>query len=33
MKKELNMIPCDGEIDIMEQWGGNYFTNGTTGAA
>ena len=25
--------PCDGEIDIMEQWGGNYFTNGTTGAA
>ena len=19
--------PCDGEIDIMEQWGNNYFTN------
>jgi len=25
--------PCDGEIDIMEQWGNNYLTNGTTGAA
>ena len=25
--------PCDGEIDIMEQWGNNYFTNNTTGAA
>lgn len=25
--------PCDGEIDIMEQWGNNYFTNSTTGAA
>ena len=25
--------PCDGEIDIMEQWGNNYLTNSTTGAA
>ena len=25
--------PCDGEIDIMEQWGNNYLTNNTTGAA
>jgi len=25
--------PCDGEIDIMEQWGNNYLTNATTGAA
>tara|TARA_B100001142_G_scaffold329083_1_gene391075 strand:- start:323 stop:1381 length:1059 start_codon:yes stop_codon:yes gene_type:complete len=25
--------PCDGEIDIMEQWGNNHFTNSTTGAA
>ncbi len=25
--------PCDGEIDIMEQWGNNYFTNSTTGSA
>ena len=25
--------PCDGEIDIMEQWGNNYYTNSTTGAA
>jgi beta-glucanase (GH16 family) len=25
--------PCDGEIDILEQWGNNYFTNSTTGAA
>ena len=25
--------PCDGEIDIMEQWGNNYITNSTTGAA
>ena len=24
---------CDGEIDIMEQWGNNYLTNSTTGAA
>ena len=23
--------PCDGEIDIMEQWGNNYLTNSTTG--
>ena len=22
--------PCDGEIDIMEQWGNNYYTNSTT---
>ena len=22
--------PCDGEIDIMEQWGNNYLTNNTT---
>ena len=25
--------PCDGEIDIMEQWGNNGITNQTTGAA
>ena len=25
--------PCDGEIDIMEQWGNNYLTNSTSGAA
>jgi len=25
--------PCDGEIDIMEQWGNDYLTNSTTGAA
>ena len=25
--------PCDGEIDIMEQWGNNYLTNNSTGAA
>jgi len=25
--------PCDGEIDIMEQWGNNYLTNSSTGAA
>ena len=25
--------PCDGEIDIMEQWGSDYPTNSTTGAA
>ena len=25
--------PCDGEIDIMEQWGNPYLTNSTTGAA
>ena len=25
--------PCDGEIDIMEQWGGNGPSNTTTGAA
>ncbi|MAO33153.1 MAG: hypothetical protein CMD03_00140 [Flavobacteriales bacterium] len=25
--------PCDGEIDIMEQWGNDYLTNNTTGAA
>jgi beta-glucanase (GH16 family) len=25
--------PCDGEIDIMEQWANNGFTNQTTGAA
>ncbi|MEZ7838625.1 MAG: glycoside hydrolase family 16 protein [Flavobacteriales bacterium] len=25
--------PCDGEIDIMEQWGNNGITNETTGAA
>ena len=25
--------PCDGEIDIMEQWGSNGLTNVTTGAA
>jgi beta-glucanase (GH16 family) len=25
--------PCDGEIDIMEQWGNDYLTNSTSGAA
>jgi len=25
--------PCDGEIDIMEQWGNPYLTNQTSGAA
>ena len=25
--------PCDGEIDIMEQWGNPYLTNSTSGAA
>jgi beta-glucanase (GH16 family) len=25
--------PCDGEIDIMEQWGNDYFTNNSSGAA
>jgi beta-glucanase (GH16 family) len=25
--------PCDGEIDIMEQWGNDYLTNNTSGAA
>ena len=24
--------PCDGKIDIMEQWGNDYLTNNTTGA-